>query len=414
MNTQTLIIDEVSMVSYLMFDRMNQMAKVARDEPDLPFGGIQLIVFGDFCQLPPVLPHQYCFQCGQERTAAWRATGGRSRRTQKVWECPGNPDHGDIQDGDKMWAFKSAHWDDMNFEYVALRQAHRQEDPNFLNILTNVRHGKPFTSDEIGLLTDHECDVTDAVMVTAWKNEAFRLNEDRLEELPGKKLEYRCQDDMIWHKELHPDLADFKRDPSGALLGHAYECTVYLKKGQPVILQRNIDVSKGLVNGSQGIIVDFVDYDEARQRYESSREDGKISQIRFNHIRDFMAKQREKGRSTKLPVVRFNNIPELVTVWPDCSVKPLGFKEPHSLLMRTQIPLLAGWALTIHKAQGMTLEKAVVNMKVFSSGMAYVALSRVKTLCGLKVKNLGPTTVMYPIDDDVKKFLKLRFNENFD
>ena len=127
-----------------------------------------------------------------------------------------------------------------------------------------------------------------------------------------------------------------------------------------------------------------------------------------------MRHQRRTRRSTKLPVVKFNNYADMVTIYPDCSVKELGFKTPHSLLMRTQIPLLSGWALTIHKAQGMTLEKAIVQLgDCWQGGMAYVALSRVKTMDGLKVLDLTPTSMVHPLDDEVKTFLQVHFQANF-
>lgn len=127
-----------------------------------------------------------------------------------------------------------------------------------------------------------------------------------------------------------------------------------------------------------------------------------------------MDDQRDMGRSTKLPVVRFYGQPDLITVFPDCSVKLVGLRQPHALLTRTQIPLLAGWAITIHKAQGMTLDKAVVDMDTWSPGMAYVALSRVRNTRGLKVEGLRSTTMVPPVDDDVKEFLARRFGEIID
>lgn len=411
-STDTLIIDEISMVSYETFDRMDRMARAARDEPDKPFGGMQVIVFGDFCQLPPVKPHEHCFQCGKKRdliTPARRKRGGHSP---KVWRCA---EHGDILDGDKMWAFKSAQWGQVGFIDVALTQVHRQQDPTFLAILANVRFGKPFTAREVALLMNHDCDVTNAVELVSKRNEALRINEDRFDELQGTPQEYECQDDFIWQRDLHPELQSTQQNLRVALRDHPYEETVYLKQGQPVILQKNIDVKKGLVNGSQGIIDHFVDYDRARQQRQSSYEDEHISVLRSDHIRDFARHQRRTRRSTKLPVVKFNNYAELVTIFPDCSVEELGYKTPHSLLIRTQIPLLAGWALTIHKAQGMTLEKATVQLgDCWQAGMAYVALSRVKTLTGLKVLDLTPTSMVHAVDNEVKTFLQLHFQANFD
>jgi ATP-dependent DNA helicase PIF1 len=403
--TDTIIIDEISMVSFAMLNRMDRMARVARGKPDKPFGGMQVIVFGDFCQLPPVKPYEHCFQCGKARKK--HGVGKKM-----VWRCP---EHGDIQHSDKMWAFKSAVWREIGFVDVALTQVHRQQDPEFLAILANVRYGKPFTATEVSLLEYHPCDVTGAVELVSRRDHALKLNDYHFDELHGVSYEYECQDDFIWQEEQHPELADIKQDVRASLKDHPYEEIVYLKQGQPVILQRNIDVQTGLVNGSQGIIDHFVDYDRARNPRQSSQEDERISTYRSRHIEDFMRHQHRSRRSRKLPVVKFNNQTELVTIFPECSIKELGYEKPHSLLMRTQIPLLSGWALTIHKAQGMTLQKAIVHLvHCWQGGMAYVALSRVKTLSGLEVRGLAQTTEVKPLDDEVKAFLRAHFQANFD
>lgn len=411
--TEVLIIDEISMVSYETFDRMDKLARVAHDEPDKPFGGMQIIVFGDFCQLPPVKPHEHCYKCGKKRELVTLPKRKRGGQAPKVWRCTEHK--GDIPNTDKMWAFKSANWDEMGFVYAPLNQVHRQQDPELLNILANVRFGKPFTSGEVALLMDHECDVTNSVELVSKRNEALRINAHRLERLPEATHEYECYDDFIWQSKLHPELEHLKQKPRLGLKEHPFEEIVRLKKGQPVILQRNLNVQKGLVNGSQGVIDHFIEHDSSHQRRESAMEDDRISMLRTEHVKDFMREQRHTNRTTKLPVVKFNNYDDLVTIFPECGIEELGFKKPHSLLMRTQIPLLAGWALTIHKAQGMTLEKATVQLgDCFQCGMAYVALSRVKTLKGLKVLDLTPTTMVHAVDDEVKAFLEENFGADFD
>lgn len=411
-STEVLIIDEISMVSCETFDRMDRLAKAARDEQNKPFGGMQLIMFGDFCQLPPVKPHEHCFECGKKRELISPGKQKRGRKLPKMWQCP---DHGgDIRYDDKMWAFKSLEWEKANFVYTPLNQVHRQQDPTFLALLANVRYGKPFTSREVDLLNNHECDVTNAVELVPRRDETMRINQRQLERLAGVAHEYECQDDFMWKKDLHPELDYINQNVRRGLQEHPYEKLVCLKQGQPVILQRNLNVKRGLVNGSQGVIDHFVDYSQVDQQRGSSLEDGDISLLRTNHVKDFMRDQRRNNLSTQIPVVKFNNYPDLVPILPDCSVEEMGFKTPHSLLMRTQIPLLAGWALTIHKAQGMTLEKAIVQLECFTSGMAYVALSRVKTLKGLKVLDLTATSAVHPVEDEVKEFLQLKFGASFD
>ena len=65
----------------------------------------------------------------------------------------------------------------------------------------------------------------------------------------------------------------------------------------------------------------------------------------------------------------------------------LGDVKPYSLISRTQIPLLAAWAMTIHKSQRMTLSRVIVDLSnTFEKAQAYVALSRARGLEGLEVK----------------------------
>lgn len=209
-------------------------------------------------------------------------------------------------------------------------------------MLTKVRHDSVFTADGITLLRDHECDVTNAVQLEGTKAGAWKENNKCLNRLTGREHKYRHEDDFVWQRELHPELADIHRSPTHPLNAHAYEEWVNLKKGMPVILQKNISVEKGLVNGSQGVIDHFIPYDESQQPPDSSQEGGRQYQLRRGYVRDFMSAQRRRDNSTSIPVVKFNNVSEPVAIWPDCSVSERGFQRPHSLLIRTQIPLLAG------------------------------------------------------------------------
>lgn len=420
-DTHTLVFDETSMIPFTDLDRMNEMAKAVRGS-DEPFGGIQIIMFGDFCQLPPVKPQDYCFECGKERIPIASedlafARTGRGRRGRRetdrnhkpvVWRCD---EHGDVKDSDKMWAFNSPQWDQLNLQYISLNQVHRQVDPVFLALLNNLRHGKGFTPAENRLLVDHPCDVTNAVQLVSNRDTASCINKDKLYRLAGRRYDFISEDDFVWQRNAHPELAKIAGNVPAALRAHPYEHDISLKKGQPVILLRNIDIEKGLVNGSQGIIDHFIPFDPAQQPRDSSMDGSFRAQMRHDRIRDFMRVQDD----AQIPVVKFNNVQQLTTVWPDCSVSERGYQRPHSLLIRTQIPLLAGWALTIHKAQGMTLLKSIVDLSnCWQSGMAYVALSRAKTLDGLEVRGLKSKKFNSSIDEEVKAFLATRFGVVFD
>jgi ATP-dependent DNA helicase PIF1 len=164
---------------------------------------------------------------------------------------------------------------------------------------------------------------------------------------------------------------------------HRFPSRLEIKYGMPVILLANIDVDAGLVNGSQGRVVGFSAGSlSMKAREQKLAQSGEFSRFEEHQITSWAQQQ---TTAFLLPVVRFENDVQQI-VYPVCQDTELGDPPPFSVVARTQIPLLPAWAITIHKSQGMTLEKAVVNVEhIFEPQMAYVALSRVRSLEGLKV-----------------------------
>ncbi|MBT1018698.1 AAA family ATPase [Canibacter sp. lx-72] len=107
----TLIIDEISMVSADLMDAVDRALRQARDEPHLAFGGVQLIMFGDPYQLPPVMPRD---------------------PHEKAY----------FQDTYKsIWFFDADVWQKTHVHVIELREIHRQKDGHFKDILSAVRNG---------------------------------------------------------------------------------------------------------------------------------------------------------------------------------------------------------------------------------------------------------------------------------
>lgn len=103
--------------------------------------------------------------------------------------------------------------------------------------------------------------------------------------------------------------------------------------------------------------------------------------------------------------------PTTRTIYPNCQVSDVGDESPYSSLCRTQIPLAPAWALSVHKAQGMTLDRVVVNLQsAFEDGQVYVALSRARTLEGLKVEGqITDLRTGLTVNEEVQEFLEARF-----
>ncbi|XP_053995462.1 ATP-dependent DNA helicase PIF1 [Hylaeus anthracinus] len=206
--TKHLIIDEISMVEATYFEKIEAVARHIRRN-ERPFGGIQLILCGDFFQLPPVSRDKtakFCFQS-------------------EAWE-------------------KCVHF---NFE---LRTVHRQKDPEFINILNNIRIGR-ITDNIVETLkaTAKQKIENNGILATrlcSHVNEAEEINEFQLNELKGESKVFIAQDsDQSMTTTMNQQL-----NVPGKLT---------LKEGAQVMLLKNINISNGLVNGARGVVIKFVD-----------------------------------------------------------------------------------------------------------------------------------------------------------
>uniref|UniRef100_A0A0D2XST3 ATP-dependent DNA helicase n=1 Tax=Fusarium oxysporum (strain Fo5176) TaxID=660025 RepID=A0A0D2XST3_FUSOF len=201
--TDVLIIDEISMVENHHLERMNHCitavrcwndyeGRMERDPP--PFGGLQLIVTGDFCQLPPVKPFQFCYLCGGEMLPNDDDTEFNCD------EC-----HGPFEETDK-WAFKSMAWKKAKFEHVHLREIHRQKDQTFIQMLQKCRLGIPFSRDETKTLMDHPCKVGGAAQLLCMKHEVNKVNRENFNKLKTPTVDYQAIDEFEWnpkHEHLY-------------------------------------------------------------------------------------------------------------------------------------------------------------------------------------------------------------------
>lgn len=380
--TDVIIIDEISMVENLHFERLNQVMKAARAKKrsangKLPFGGVQVIVTGDFAQLPPVRPFQHCYGCGSEI----RFDPGQG--THDCRRCKASYPAVD------QWAFRSKAWKECDFAHVHLKTIHRQHDDTFISMLQKCRLGDPFTSEEVDLLMNHEAETTGAVELYSTREEVRSVNERDFKKLSTKPYSFKCHDTFVWNEKKHPHLArKGERHPQGwltCLEEHTMDRQVELKLGMRVVLLANLSLEHGLCNGSQGEIVGWTALHSSEEA-SSAKFHGLGSADTHKELRrEQIAAFEEKADPVVWPIVRFTNGMKR-TIGAVCVVNELGDDEPYSLLCRTQIPLAPAWALSIHKAQGMTLDRVKVDLsKAFTEGQVYVALSRATSLQGLKV-----------------------------
>lgn len=416
-STDVLVIDEISMVENNLFERLNRIMKESRMNNE-PFGGVQVIVTGDFCQLPPVKPFRRCMECGKEIKEIVR---GRKYRCPHCCTL--------FYDSDK-WAFRSVAWQQCGFEHINLKQVHRQKDMRFIRLLEKCRFGRALSEEDKQYLQKHEdldlsrmkqvkeerldgeiCSAESAlaaIKLFPRRDEVTSENETQLALIDNECLEFNCIDKFKWNPK-HEALERLRERGTHertlkALDEHAFDAKLELKKGMPVILLVNLDLKAGLINGSQGYLVGFEDHDTK-----------KFPDLRGAHAcrRERMVKRFVKhAYYHRWPIVRFPGAGgRQLTIYPYCMMDQLGDvderdpKDYYSLLSRTQIPLLAAWAITIHKSQGMTLDRAEVNLsRAFDHPLCYVALSRVREPGGLTVTNWGD--LKQGADSQVIEFLQ--------
>ena len=419
--TDVLVIDEISMVENNLLSRMEACIRHVRQmyDGDVPWGNLQLIVTGDFCQLPPVKPFTHCWLCGDARTPFRKTDARRGRQ----WDSPRpwpvdaqgrmkcNNGHGPWTEQDK-WAFRSPAWRSANFACINLRQIHRQNDRTFIEILQKCRLGLPFTDRDFKTLfshpTDPELDET-AVQLYSLREEATEKNRQKFNEMIHcLPTEYQCLDGWEgWQGNGAPPIF-----PNGTLKKfekHRFDQTVRLKESQLIVLQVNLAPDKGLVNGSQGYIVDWEPIDPGHVPVA----DGPNKELREREIYGFTDEYIHAHPDQNYqvwPVVQFNN-GYRKTIVPVCDVQKFD-DSSRAFITRTQIPLLPGWALTIHKSQGMTLNRVIINLnRSFEAGQAYVALSRATNLKGLKIGrgNRGDLSIGVGGNPEVRQFLTQHF-----
>ncbi len=295
--TKVLIIDEVSMLHAVRLDLVDQVCRAFKNGQE-PFGGIQVILVGDFFQLPPV------------------ARAGE----------------------DNSFIHTSRAWEDMAIKICYLTEQHRQQDDKFLQILNDIRAG--VISNDSQSLIKSTYNQKLASKITPTKLYTVNVDVDAINSFQLEKIKDE--------PHLYQMISKGEKDLVTALKkGCLAPESLLLKKGAVVMFVKN-NFEKGYVNGTMGEVVDFDDSD--------------------------------------YPIVRITN-GELITPAP----ASWAIEDDEFILAEIcQLPLRLAWAITIHKSQGMSLDCVEVDLsKAFTYGMGYVALSRVRTLAGLRLLGLN-------------------------
>lgn len=322
-----MIIDEISMVRCDTMDMMDDILRHYR-ENELPFGGIQMVFFGDMRQLMPVAKDE-----------DWE-------KLVTIYKKP--------------YFFCSQVIRRMQMPMIELMTVHRQSNTNFISLLNNIREGILTYDDEKLLNSKYNDEFTPAsdhyIRLTTHRYKAHKINEERLSLLPTHVEEFKAFIDGYISRDDFP--ADYRLN---------------LKYGAKVMFIAN-DPDKRYFNGSIGK-VSSVSNSEIYVRLENGKE---IKVERFKW--DFYSYKINK------------------------ETKEL---ERYQIGSFNQYPLRLAWAITIHKSQGLTFDKVIIDAgRAFTYGQVYVALSRCRTLNGMVLTSrITPDKV--EIDPVITEYLQL-------
>lgn len=347
-----LIIEEVSMLDADFLSKLATVSRYVRQfSPDLPpkkatFGGLQIIFCGDFCQLPPV----------------------HDRNSTPTFE----------------FCFESPTWCNSVERTVLLQQVFRQKDAEFIALLNAARFGR-LNGEQVQFLKNlvmvSNCGVPSALgrknytRLRSTREEVKQINNQEMEKLTSPPMIYKMDSGLVPGTEQDDEerFGTLQEKLDGIAKSSPAEPELTLKMGCLVVLTVNLDVKNGLVNGSQGEVVGF------REVTESPNLHSRLGQ----HRERLKARGQWKPKKELVPLVRFIKTDQTLAisryVW-ETEIPSFG------LAYQEQLPLLLSSALTFHRAQGMSLDAAEMKLdRIFSFGMAYTALSRVRTIEGLRI-----------------------------
>ncbi len=324
----TLIIDEVSMVNADVMDAIDKCMRIAKRRARTPFGGAQVVMFGDPYQLAPVGP----------RTPEERAYYAEKYKS--------------------LWFFDADVWEAYDLEVVELTHIHRQRDGGFKQLLNAIRDGS-VPGHWMVSLNDRYCreapEDGEPVITLAATNQAVDAkNTRKLAGLPGSIRTYRAEVDGEFTPSMFPAEAEMR-----------------LKTDAQVMFLRN-DPDGRWVNGTIGT----------------------VSRLGLTSVHVIVGDQ------------EFEVEPVVWERYVYTFDHALGSVDAEQVGEFVQLPLRLAWAVTIHKSQGQTYDRAIIDLgsRAFSAGQVYVALSRLTSLDGLYLtRPIRPSDII--VDERVREFM---------
>jgi ATP-dependent exoDNAse (exonuclease V) alpha subunit len=304
--TKVLIIDEVSMLSRNTLDMVDMVCREIKQNHGA-FGGMQIILVGDFFQLPPIVKNY-----------------NTEDKKQNLFE---------EKVENNNFAYSSGAWDRARFVTCYLTEQHRQDDTDFLSVLSAIR-GDRVTAEHLKYISTRKVQKEKAPQ-NITKLFSHNLDVDSVNNVELAKLTEEVKSFVMLGDGNDKIVEVLKK---GCLSPENLE----LKIGAIVMCTKN-NQKERFVNGTLGKVVGFDEFN--------------------GH-----------------PIIKTKNGREIL-------IEPMDWIVEENGKIRaqiTQVPLRLAWAITVHKSQGMSMDAAVMDLsQVFEFGQGYVALSRVRRLSGL-------------------------------
>ncbi len=313
--TDILVIDEISMMSASVFEKINHICQILK-RSNKPFGGIQIILTGDLLQLETI----------------FNTT------------TPLNNNSSDNRLIIESELFKKM----FTKSTVVLQENFRQKtDTKYIDILMRIRKGLQNEQDIKTLQTRLvDTDKNSLIYLVSSNKKAQLINSKQLDKIKEEDYLFECQFSRYGNTET----CDLLEKELRSQFSQRGIDTLKLRKGCRVLLIKNLDVSLGLVNGSIGTVKDFIN----------------------NKV-----------------VVEFDN-----GVTEHIGKIEWELEMDNSKIVATQIPFMLAYSITIHRCQGLSIDKAILDLAdCFCNHMVYVALSRVRSLEGVYLHSFNPKKI---------------------
>lgn len=361
-NTKVLIIDEISMLDANTLDNVNKVMKAIKN-PELAFGGVQVIFVGDFFQLPPV-----------------------TRR-------------GEV----KNYCFVSNAWREAKPLTCYLEEQYRQSDPVFTKLLLAIRSNE-IEEMHVEILDDLIKKTNKKFGIKSVVKGSEDVWEEETVEIPEDEIVAKVTTDLVPEEvpiinilELHSHNKNVDEINEIGLKNLEGKEFIYkmITTGKKNFVENlmNSCLSPEILKLKVGAKVIFT-----KNSMEGEYANGTMAEV--IELESFFIKVRTK--TGKMIDVKQT----------DWSVESDG----KVIAKITQYPLRLAWAITVHKSQGMSLDEAVISLgETFEYGQGYVALSRIRSLEGVYLKSYNPKALrvneaISEFDEKVRK--ESRFIQN--